>query len=86
MLPFRLQLMLKNIRDGSLVGIAEPFGMVLDGEEFTENPIQFVQNGRWLEDKRVAVMGSVIEEFNQIRAYIPKIINLSLEQFQVKIL
>ena len=83
LVQLRIKLMLKNIKDANLLGAIEPFGMVLDGEEFIENPIQFVQNGRWKEDTRFIILGSTIEEMNHIQSYIPQFIQLRKTQFEV---
>ena len=73
----------QNILNGDLFGAIEPFGFVLDGEEFTHNPIEFIQGGKWMGDSRVVIMGTNIDEMNNVEVFIPDFIKLNRERFEV---
>jgi len=66
-----------------LYGAIEPFRVVLDGEEFSQNPLKFVQNDNWFGTSRVAIMGNNIQEMNIIAVMLPSWFTMTKLEFQV---
>jgi len=73
----------QNIVMVELYGAIEPFRVVLDGEEFTQNPLEFVQEDNWFGTSKVAIMGNNIEEMNVLAELIPSWLTLNKLKFQV---
>ena len=77
------RLQAQSILNRDLFGIIEPFRFVLDGKEFSQNPIQFVQNGGWF-DGKPAIMGTDVDEMIFVPLYLPDRLNITQNGYEVQ--
>jgi len=73
----------ENIVNRDLYGAISPFRFVLDGDEFTLNPFRFIQEGNCIGTSRLVLMGTNIEEMNNIDVFIPPGLEITKGLFQV---
>ena len=74
---------LRSVANADLYTAVEPFSPVLDGSEFTFDPIQYFENGGWHGNEKNVILGTNIDEMAFISAYIPKLLKISYEKFEV---
>ena len=77
------QIAIQNILKLDIYGAAEPFRFVLDGKEFSENPVQFVKNGGLFGNKPV-IIGTTPDEMIDIPLLIPDALNVTFKRFEVR--
>ncbi|CAK8682117.1 unnamed protein product [Clavelina lepadiformis] len=73
---------LRSVANADLYTAVEPFSPVLDGSEFTFDPIQYFENGGWHGNEKNVILGTNIDEMAFISAYIPKLLKISYEKFE----
>ena len=66
-----------------LFTVLETFAPVIDGEEFTQDPIQYFQNGGWQNNGKNVIIGSNSEEMSLVSAQFPKHYKVGQEAFEV---
>lgn len=51
-------------------GMTEPFRPVIEGEEFTDQPLELFRNGKWQTDKEILI-GTNIQELETVQYETP---------------
>ncbi|XP_076823388.1 uncharacterized protein LOC143469537 [Clavelina lepadiformis] len=65
-----------------LFTVLETFAPVIDGEEFTQDPIQYFQNGGWHNNGKNVIIGSNSDEMSLVSAQFPKHYKIGQEAFE----
>ena len=58
---------INSLREGDLFGTIEPFRPIIDGTEYTSQPLTMFKNGEWHTDKEI-IIGTTQEEMSYIHA------------------
>ena len=64
--------MIKSLLDIELFNGIEPFRPIVDGDEFTNQPLNLFKNGKWNKEKEL-IVGSNSEEMSYVSAVLANI-------------
>lgn len=76
------RMMAMSVMDGDGFNAVEPYRPIIDGVEFTDQPLTLFQSGKWNTDKEY-IMGANTEEVEILQFYIPLGGKLSKDLFWV---
>lgn len=73
------------VEDKDIFSTVEAFRPVIDGDEYKDQPLALIRDGKWQNYKDL-IVGTNTQELETIQFYIPKNITISKNIFEVSIL